>query len=65
MALVDKVQGRATDLEAVWCWLAKLTVLNKITNVGIGLRKTKNPPNLFKLFLGSATPGNTGSWVYS
>lgn len=46
MALVDKVQGRATDLEAVWCWLAKLTVLNKITNVGIGLRKTVRIPQI-------------------
>lgn len=46
MASVDTVQGRATDLEAVWRSLAKLTVLNKITKVRIGLRKTVRIPQI-------------------
>lgn len=46
MAFVVKVQGRATDWEAVWGWLANLTVLNKITNVRTGLRKAIRIPQI-------------------
>lgn len=46
MALVVKVQGRATDWESVWGWLANLTVLNKITNVRTGLRKVIRIPQI-------------------
>lgn len=61
MAFVDKVRGRSTDLGTAWCWLVKQG--NQCQNWA--KESCKNPPNLFKLRLGSATPGNAGSWVYS
>lgn len=54
-----------TDWEAVWGWLAKLTVLNKITNVRIGLRKAVRIPQiclswfLAQLLLEIQDPGYT------
>lgn len=65
MAFVVKVQGRVTDWEAVWGWLANLTVLNKITNVRTGLRKAVRIPQiclswfLTQLLLEVQDPGYT------